>query len=276
MRKRNKEANETNIDPTAWMVTFGDLLMLLLTFFVMLLSMSSMDLKMLRTVFSIFQSVGGVLEMSDKGEIAPSPEVVSEGGTAATLKEGGSGALGGGSIERKVAILEDRVEQLAYQKKGEKITNLAMLEDFFLEDSGVGRDKMRRDLESILSITEDTRGVVITLEESILFDPGEAEIKPGTYSILRLIATVISAVSNEVLIMGHTDNQPTRNKHYRSNWELSLYRALNVHRYFVQEMSIPPERLGVGGYGDLRPKYPNITPENREKNRRVEIILRKT
>ena len=87
---------------------------------------------------------------------------------------------------------------------------------------------------------------------------------------------MLSTVKNDILIMGHTDNIPIRSAHYRSNWELSLYRALNVQKYFVEKKGILPARFGIGGYGDTRPQLPNNTVENRAKNRRVEIILRRT
>jgi chemotaxis protein MotB len=94
--------------------------------------------------------------------------------------------------------------------------------------------------------------------------------------MLDIVSNILSGVKNEILVMGHTDNIPIRNKQYRSNWELSLYRALNVQKYFIQNKNISSSRFGVGGYGDTRPQVPNDTKENRTKNRRVEIILRKT
>jgi chemotaxis protein MotB len=114
------------------------------------------------------------------------------------------------------------------------------------------------------------------LQANVLFDSGEARVKPTFSPLLNALANILDAVSNEVLIMGHTDNVPTRSRRYRSNWELSLYRALNVHRYLVETRGLSPERFAVGGYGDLRPQFSNNRREGREKNRRVEIILRRT
>jgi chemotaxis protein MotB len=190
--------------------------------------------------------------------------------------EGGSGVMGGSDME-KVEVLEERVHQLGnIGQSHTKIVNQEMLEDFFFPESGLGRDEMAEQFSSIFTISETKQGVVITLGERILFNPGEAEIKPTTYRILDLIATVLGGVSNDILIMGHTDSEPSRNKGYSSNWELSLYRALNVHHYLAKKSGLSPERFGVGGYGDLRPIYPNNTLEGREKNRRVEIILKRT
>ena len=275
MNKQDKGGSEGDLDPTAWMVTFGDLLMLLLTFFVMLLSMSSMDIKMLQTAFSIFQGIGGTLEMSDASEVSSSPEVVKEAGTSASRQEGGSGAVQGGGSQSELDVLKDRVEQLAMKRQGSSVKSLEMLEEFFFPDTDVGGSEAEV-VKPMLQFSEDERGVVITLGERILFDPGEAEIKPGVYPILELLAVVLGAVSNEQLVMGHTDNVPERSKRYRSNWDLALHRALNVHAYLLTQEGVSPERLGVGGYGDVRPIFPNDTEEGRAKNRRVEIILKKT
>ncbi|NVM23044.1 MAG: OmpA family protein [Desulfobacterales bacterium] len=149
-----------------------------------------------------------------------------------------------------------------------------MLKDFFaLAD--VYPDEKIEDLEPMIDISEDERGVVVTFQEKVLFKSGEVEINRAMFPILDSIAKVLGAVSNEILIMGHSDNVPIHTGRYRSNWDLSLYRALNVHSYFVEKKDLCPKRFGVGGYGDVRPLSPDNTKEAREKNRRVEIILRR-
>jgi chemotaxis protein MotB len=276
---RNKASKGKGIDTSAWMTTFGDLLMLLLTFFVLLLSMSSMDIKMLKTAFSIFLDVGGILEMSDLGKVRALDDFRSDRdkqfGTSPMDQQGGSGALQGGDL-KAIEILRDRTLTMAGKKKGTEVRDSAELADFFFPaDDGLEAEVLEG-FKAIIDISEDERGVIITLGDRVLFDPDEAEIKPTMYPILDSVANVLSAVSNEILVMGHTDNLPTRNERYRSNWELSLYRALNVHHYFVQKKRLPAERVFVGGYGDLRPLFPNDTEEGREGNRRVEIVLKRT
>jgi chemotaxis protein MotB len=275
---KNKGSNEAPVDPTGWMVTFGDLLMLLLTFFVLLLSMSSMDIKMLKTAFSIFLDVGGVLEMSDLGKVRAVDDFMSDRakqfGASSVDEQGGAGALKGGDL-KAVDILKDRTLSMAAKKKGTKVTSSeALAEFFFPSDDGVEAEMLKR-FKSIINISEDERGIIITLGDRILFEPGKAEIRPTMYPILDSVTNVLSAVSNGILVMGHTDNVPTRSERYRSNWELSLHRALNVHHYFVEKKGLAPEQLFVGGYGDLRPLFPNDTREGMENNRRVEIVLKR-
>jgi len=264
--KKNKEDSGGNlIDPTMWMVTFGDLLMLLLTFFVMLLAMSSMDNKSLKTMFSIFQGASGPLELGELKAIKSNREL-----------SGGSGALETNSL-KMMQFMEDMGGEVGIPtgKTGARVDSVKMLEDLFVSEDNEFRDQILLGIESIMQFSEDERGIVISFQANVLFDPGEADMKPISYPTLNIVANVLAAVKSDILVMGHTDNVPIRTKRSRSNWELSVYRALNVQKYFI-EKGIAPERFGVGGYGDTRPQLPNDTREGREKNRRVEIILRRT
>jgi chemotaxis protein MotB len=261
MGKNNNE-NDVKTDTTMWMVTFGDLLMLLLTFFVMLLTMSSMDTKALRSLFSVFESGLGVMEFSDLAAIKP----IKEQGEIVSSKCGDLSML---------SALNNRLDELLGKRQETEVGSLETLEGLL----GIGRGRETGEglggLSSVMDVSEDERGVVITIMANVLFDSGAAEIKPGIFPLLDTIAKLLGGVSNEVLIMGHADNIPMRSGGYRSNWELSFYRALNVHGYFVQDRGLSPKRLAVGGYGDLRPRFSNSTRQGREKNRRVEIILKR-
>lgn len=266
MKKNRKKNAELQMDTTAWMVTFGDLLMLLLTFFVLLLTMSSMDVKSLTVMFSIFSGVSGPLELNELKAVRGARDLT-----------GGSGAMETSHL-KMIKFLKDLTSEVGVPEgeTGAYVTNRKMLEEYFSTGEDADEHQILMGLESLMGISEDERGVVISLQANVLFDSGEAEISPTFSPLLDALANVLDAVSNKVLIMGHTDNVPTRNGRYRSNWELSLYRALNVHRYLVETRGLLPERFAVGGYGDLRPQFPNNTSEGREQNRRVEIILRRT
>ena len=148
-------------------------------------------------------------------------------------------------------------------------------EDLIVSDDNELQEQILLGLESVMQFSEDERGIVISFQANILFNPGEADIKPISFPTLDMVVNLLGATKNKILVMGHTDNVPIRTKRYRSNWELSLYRALNVQEYFI-EKGVDPKRFGVGGYGDTRPQLPNDTIDGREKNRRVEIILKRT
>jgi chemotaxis protein MotB len=130
-------------------------------------------------------------------------------------------------------------------------------------------------LESAYGITATftKKGVLISLEDSILFNFGKAEINASGYPVLDKIATVIQSIRNPVRIEGHTDDIPISTWRFPSNWELSTARAVQVLKYFITAGKIEPQRLSAVGYGEAKPVSPNDTPENRAKNRRVEIVL---
>jgi len=116
-------------------------------------------------------------------------------------------------------------------------------------------------------------GVRVSLSSPILFDLGKAELKPEIFSLLDEIILVLREVPNEIVVEGHTDNLPIHTQRFPSNWELSSARAISVARYFINK-GISPSRIGVVGYADSRPLFPNDTPGHRAANRRVEIFIK--
>jgi chemotaxis protein MotB len=236
-RKSKNSDSDAGPDPNAWMATFADLVMLLLTFFVLLLTMSSMDQKMLREVFSHLKEATGVLGFSGSRQVDFDSFV---------------------------------------KEHGEKDTKL-ILDNHILANMfevSIKSDKKMKDVSDAINISEDERGLVLSFQEYILFDSGEAELKKEAFDVLDVIATSIESCDNVILVMGHTDNIPIYGGEFESNWELSLYRGLSVLEYFTEKKDIPPQRFYVGGYGDARPLYPNDTPRHRAANRRVEIIFK--
>ena len=119
---------------------------------------------------------------------------------------------------------------------------------------------------------------VITIPSEILFESGKADLK---WEALRALADVAEQIKEkigdedgwQIRVEGHTDNVPIHNKKYSSNWDLSTARALSVVKFFMVHHYFKPDQLQAMGYGEFRPVAPNDTPENRRKNRRVEIRL---
>jgi len=262
MGKGKDKGGEERRDTTMWMVTFGDLLMLLLTFFVMLLTMSSMDTKALNSVFSIFEGGVGVLEFSDLSNI----EAVDKKADLVNLKTADLSML---------EALNSRLDKLLASGTSKRIKGQGTLAKFLGGSDGSEGVAALTGLGNLVDISEDQRGVVLSIEAEVLFGSGQVSVRPDMFPLLDTIAKVIKGISNDVLVMGHTDNVPVERGAKHSNWELSLYRALNVHRYLVENRNVPANRVFAGGYGDVRAKYPNDTKEGRKKNRRVEVILKK-
>lgn len=128
-------------------------------------------------------------------------------------------------------------------------------------------------LESKVAVKRGSNGITLEIQDEILFDPGSAVIKPENIDILDKISDMLKKLSNNIIIEGHTDNQPINTGYYSSNWELSSDRAIKVLRYFTDKKGLIPERFQATGYGQYKPIADNNTPEGRQKNRRVDIII---
>lgn len=231
-------SEEDKIDPNSWMITFADLVMLLLTFFVLLLTMSSMDTKKLRDLMTHFRESTGVLEFSGAGQVYNLGTFVNKYNDTDSL------------------LVVDQKHFLTKIKLVSNITN------------------MLKDLNNDITLTDDERGIALSFHGNILFDPGKTILRKEAYPVLDVIADAIEECPNDILIMGHSDNTPMKDKKYRSNWELSAYRGISVLEYFLKEKGLSPSRFSVGGSGSSRPLYPNTNKKNRSLNRRVEIIFK--
>lgn len=116
--------------------------------------------------------------------------------------------------------------------------------------------------------------MVVELPDNVLFDSGQAELKPEGAATLAEVATVLSSIEGRVFqIAGHTDNVPIRSRRYGSNWELSTARAVVVARYMIETAGMPADRISAAGYADTVPIESNDTEEGRARNRRIEIVL---
>ena len=119
------------------------------------------------------------------------------------------------------------------------------------------------------------KGMVITVVGDLVFDSGKAKVRSQAYGILHKVAGILQdeAAQFKVGIEGHTDNVPIKVSGWKSNWELSTSRSLNVLHHMVEKEGISPERLSAIGYGEFSPVAPNDSREGRQANRRVEIVI---
>lgn len=129
------------------------------------------------------------------------------------------------------------------------------------------------------SVNIDKDGLKITIEEqgsASFFGSGAAEPTAEIDSKLALVVPNLRKLTedHEVLIEGHTDNQPIHNDYFDSNWELSTARATSVARLLIEKYGLPQDRMGAVGYGETRPIAPNDTPEGRARNRRVVLFVK--
>jgi chemotaxis protein MotB len=228
-----------------WLTTYSDMMTLVLTFFVLLYSYSLVDIsKFQKLAQSLSIAFGGTTGMvTNGGNIGPVP---GEDNPGAEDENNNS-----------------KIDNVDSDKKSE---NEKMYEEVmkFIEE---------HNLTAEVTIREDTRGVLIELQESILFDSGKAEIKKESIGILSTISELLCTFDNNVLIEGHTDNRPISSGYYESNWELSADRAAKVLRYFTETRGMDGARFQVVGCGEYSPINTNDTAEGRQANRRVNILI---
>ncbi len=221
-----------------WMTTFGDLNNLLMVFFVLLMGdVSHIPQEELQMMLSPFQ--------------------------------GSPGALTGGSTFEKGRLSElgQNVMTLPSSRKGKE---MAPRQKLLVQ-------ALRPEIEAKkIRITEDERGLIITLTSDAYFDPASARIREDAKSVLKKVGGIIKNIPNFVRIEGHTDNRPNAPAEaggFETNWELSSARSVNVLRYFHEEENIEPKRLSAVAFGQHRPIDDNNTPEGRAFNRRVDIVI---
>ena len=237
-KKRNREGN--NDSGGGWITTFSDLMTLLLTFFILLYSFSTMDAIKFKNVASALQSV-----------------LLGEGKPTIFENDDAPGDM---PIEEPLPIPNNNIDE---DINGD-IKRMLDVVNNYMKSNGLTAD---------VQVREVSRGVVIEIKEHILFEPAEAELKDKSKEFLDYMTGLISQFSNEIVVEGHTDNLPISTKFYPSNWELSVARATTVVRYLVEEKGIDPTRISPAGYGEFRPIAPNDTVEHRRQNRRVSILI---
>lgn len=124
-----------------------------------------------------------------------------------------------------------------------------------------------------VKLLKSDKGLIIRVNNKVLFDEGSAEIKPQAQKTLDEITKALTKIKNPVIIEGHTDSTPIKNAKYPSNWELSTARSTNIISYIMKHSKVSPKRLCAVGYGEYMPTGDNTTISGRNLNRRVDIIV---
>ncbi|MFZ5453552.1 MAG: OmpA family protein [Thermodesulfobacteriota bacterium] len=118
------------------------------------------------------------------------------------------------------------------------------------------------------------RGLVLRLPDFLLFDSGQAKLRPEALPLLNKLASILRLIPNQIVIEGHTDNRPIHTPQFPSNWELSTARAVSLVRYLVEDQHLEPARFEAAGYGEYRAVADNREEKGRQANRRVELIIK--
>lgn len=237
-KKHEEEASE------AWLLPYSDLMTLLLALFIALFAISQTDQTKLQALAQAFTSAfnTGGPSFFEQGGPNPSPQ-------------------------RQVMSNDDAGNQ-AYLQENEALSDLQEQLEAYIKEN---------DLEGELTTQLEEEGLMIRIKERALFPSGSADLVPESQRIGPVVAGLLAAVPERVLISGHTDTDPINTAQFPSNWELSSVRAMTFMKYLLAINSdLNPARFSAIGYGEYRPIAPNDTDDNKQKNRRVEILIART
>ncbi|MFZ5966584.1 MAG: flagellar motor protein MotB [Bacillota bacterium] len=236
---RRKGQEEVKPGAPEWMTTYGDMVTLLLCFFVLLFAFSSIDVQKFKAIMQSFQGSLGVLK-------------------------------NGQTIEE-----DQYINQALDEEKTTK--QLEELEDFKKLKEAVEQYLSENNMDTEILVDLETRGLLLRFKDNVLYDSGKADIKSGAKQTLAFLSDLLKQeefLEKFIRVEGHTDTDPIINiKKYPTNWELSVARASNVVRFLIEETGLKPERLSASGYSQYHPIAPNDTADNKGKNRRVDIVI---
>lgn len=262
MAKKKKEESGGGGSP-AWMSTFSDLMNLLMCFFVLLFSMSTMDAQKLQQVAASFNQNFSIFS-------------------------GGASAIGDGILisngVSQLNDLDDYINSTGKTAESEEMTNdlqefEKQLEEKQLQESEELSEKVEEAIDESqfaneIDVDFTSQYVSLTLNGALLFDSGSAEIKEEAKPILDKIGQILTRYAQSTIeIEGHTDNVPIHNSRFADNNELSSFRALSVFNYFLETTFLDPANMKHSGRGEYIPIADNTTAEGRAQNRRVEIKI---
>jgi chemotaxis protein MotB len=233
--KKKKVHHEEHVDES-WLIPYADMLTLLLALFIVMFAMGQTDKAKLQKISQEFNIIfsGGSGLMEGNGSV-PIP-----------------GSSSSSSYDTKGVIEEDKMSEVKLKLEEE------------IKSKGY-RDKVK--------VVLNKDGLEISIQDAALFNSGDADILKDFSPLLLQISTMLQKLDNDIKVVGHTDNLPIVTEKFRSNWDLSSMRAINVMRFMVDAGKLHAEQFSIQAYGQYKPKFDNSTPDGRAKNRRVEIFI---
>lgn len=232
MKRRGGESEKETRE--RWLITYADLITLLLIFFVVLYTLSKIDANKYEAMAaSLAKTMGGGQSILDTGGVSITP------------------------VQEPVELDLDNAEIHNMEKIRRQIQE-------YVDNNG---------LSGKVTVTVEERGVVVSFQDVVLFPLGVAELNHSSSQIVDKVGEILRQTHNYIKVEGHTDNLPIKTGRFPSNWELSLARSATVVHRLINFSDIPPDRLSATGYGEYRPRAANDSDTNRQQNRRVDIVV---
>jgi chemotaxis protein MotB len=275
------EEEEEEGNPDGWMVTFSDLMSLLLCFFVLILSMAEVDIIKYKQLADSMSEAFGVqrdmeLESIPKGtsvvstEFRPGiPDETIVDVVQQVTQDQTRNSLRIGNPDAPVADEKDvRDEVLTYDEMMELIQETEL-------DAEMLRRLLRTEIDQgQIDVESEARTIIIRIRERGSFTSGSALLNTSFVGVIDKIASALTQIEGKIAVEGHTDDVPINTFAYPSNWDLSAARSVSVVRRMLNISTLRPDRVTASGFADTRAQAINSTAEGRARNRRVEILVR--
>ena len=250
-------AKKQDAGAPAWVLTFADLMSLLLAFFVLLFSFSEMDKQKFKELSGSMKDAFGVQRDIPAFKPPIGTSMIARDFTPGTVRP----------------TLEREVRQQALPEMTTFVSEEA--DDQMLDDLEKVKEHLALEInEGLVEVVNDgNKVIIIRIRERGSFPSGKAELSPGFDTVIEKFGKVLNDIGGQIVVAGHTDNLPIHTDRFYSNWDLSSARAATVIGSIVQSSGQLPSRFRVVGYADTRPIDDNNTEEGRARNRRVEIFM---
>jgi chemotaxis protein MotB len=234
----------------AWMATFADLMALMMCFFVLLFSFSQIDESKYRLMVESMAKGFGAQQVSMQMPSTPTASLRSPSSINSPFTQF--------QAPNRSSRTRNRIQSSEQASATAKKIKLVMREDI---------------ADGKVSVETKGNTVLIRLPEEVAFPPGSDVVSADIAGIIDRLAPVMRESTGTIMVSGHSDNQPISSSEFASNWELSADRAVAVIHEIVELTGIEEGRFAAVGHGSTKPIAPNDTPENRARNRRVEITI---
>jgi chemotaxis protein MotB len=252
-RRPRPEEHEEHENHERWLITYADMITLLMVLFIVLFSISQVDLAK----FQKFKA--GLAEFGN--------------GSSDSLIELHEGGLLTQPQLAQLTQAEQALDEKEAQAAAVEVERAALAS----AQAHIIEDLRAAGLEGVARFRIEERGLVVTIvTDRVLFEPGSDALTADGQSVVDVISDALAPLPNLLSVEGHTDATPIATARFPSNWELSTARATSVLRALVERHAIPAARLSAAGYADQRPLAGNDTAQGRSTNRRVEIVVHST
>ena len=255
-----------------WLISYADMITLLTVVFIILFSMSNIEMEKFK---ALAESMTDGMGASTKSTTLDPEESIGEDASTTPLDLGTVSGGESASIlfpENQIPIQVFRFRRVMEGDSGHEGL-LEKLRDIMQEGSrdAAFPDEFEHDERVSMRFTE--RGIVLTFtDDQLLFDSGSSDMQGVFGEVLRELNSELKRLPNSIEVLGHTDDRPIASARYPSNWELSAARAASVARFLIAG-GLPRDRVSVAGYADTRPVASNDSVHGRASNRRVEIVI---